>query len=507
MTVKKIKENISSMFEDVVKKHTSRIALIQQARKITYNELDTLSSQLANFLKKSGVEKNTSVGIYLPRSIETIISMLAILKSGAYYVPLSTELCETYIESLVEHANIPFIISSSEKIFKTNPVIIDIRSYAETENSQKNNLDFTSDAEDIGYIIFTSGTTGMPKGVTVLQKSIINLVKNQSYVEITEKDVLLQLSPIEFDGSTFEIWGALLNGATLSLMPPGYPELSEIARQLTKNGISILFITTQLFNSMVDLRLSSLLSIKQILFGGEAASISHVNKLLSHKSSDSKLINMYGPTECTTFSTYHLINSNASSSTIPIGKPINNVVVFVLNKKNQLVDHEEEGELHIGGLGVASGYLNDKMLTNSKFITNLFQNSSSEKLFKTNDIVRKLKNGDLEFIGRNDRLVKIRGHRVSLESVESELRKYENIESVAVHYNEENSEKKLIAWIQTSDPGFNIQNLKSCLRKKISNHMIPNVFNIVDKLPVTINGKINYSNLIRQNSICQIKTS
>ena len=488
--------NIIDMFNISKNIYHDKISIVYKNEKLNYADLDFKSNQLANFLLLQGVCKNSPVGICLPRSINMIVAMLAILKLGAYYVSLAINAPNNYLHNIISCSKIKLLLTERldilcDKLISINENIETIKTYSLISPN------ISLSPEDIAYIMYTSGSTGLPKGVIIPHRSVVSLVKNTNYVDITQEDTFLQLSPFEFDGSTFEIFGALLNGAKLVLMPAGYPILSEISNQLDKNNVSILFITTQLFNSMVDNRIESLLPIKQIFFGGESASIKHVKKFLDRKMDSTKIANIYGPTECTTFSLFYPFTNLNFGNTIPIGKIINTTEIIVVDEKYVPVKPGEQGELLIGGQGVAIGYLNDVNATNENFISLSYQDLISRRFFKTGDIVELLIDGNLSFIGRKDRLIKTRGYRISLASIETELLKYPDIDSAAVDYIENDSNDKIIlAWIQPKSINFDLKEFKSILAQNLPTYMIPNVIYIVDNIPLNDNGKINYHSLI-----------
>lgn len=497
MAVMQCDKNILKIFHDICGKYGDNIAVIGDNYELTYHELNQKANQIAKYLHVNGVNEKSAVGIYLPRSIEMIVTALAIIKLGAHYVPLPINAPENHLGKIVKDANIKIVITDNvDNNLSVKNIDINLAMY-------KANYIFTDllnvniDSYDIAYITYTSGTTGHPKGVVISHKSIVSLVRKNNFAKITSNDVLLQLSAFEFDGSTFEIWGALLNGATLVLMPAGYPVLSHIAELINKNKISILFLTTQLFNSLVDHRLEDILKVQQILFGGEVASISHVKKFLLHKYSSTLLSNIYGPTECTAFSTFYPIsNLDDSVTSIPIGKAISGAEIYIVDEDLNLVSEGEVGELLIGGSGVAICYANDQLLTRQKFVEHSFGNEENKIVFRTGDMAMRNANGDLLFMGRKDRLIKIRGQRISLEMIENELLKYSTLRSVAVDCRENHAgEKYLYAWIRPVDKNFEIKNLQKFLAGKLPSYMIPNYYFIVNEIPLKENGKIDYKRL------------
>jgi len=368
-------KSVITVFNQIVKSHSKKTALVDNKISLTYSELDKLSNKIANLLKAKGIKHQELVGISLPKSSEAIATIIAILKLGAVYVPISTENSQKRFQYVIDNGEIKFFIidSSRSLVSLKDCTFINLEQALRENQNLSETFESQSDVNpsNPAYVIYTSGTTGEPKGVIATHRGILNLVCDVNYVKVTSQDVFLQLSPLEFDGSTFDIWGALLNGATLILMPPGWPELEVIAKKIRENEVSILFVTTQLFNALVDFKLSDLLKVAQVYFGGESASTPHIKKFMEKVREGNKLYNIYGPTECTTFSTYHQIREDDlfSQKTVPIGKPIgNNVKTIVLSGKLEKVKPNEIGELFIGGFGVSPGYLNDKLTSEKKFI-------------------------------------------------------------------------------------------------------------------------------------------
>lgn len=495
--------NIVTLFQEQVSLSPNHLAIIDSENQITYESLDKISNQFARYLLQLEIEKGTLIGIYLKRSIEMIIIILAILKVGCTYLPISLIYPEKRVKKIVSDSSIKIVIGDSKTLqnlssLDITKVSID-QQWQKITQQDKNSFPIQNGYDDIAYVMYTSGSTGAPKGVIAKHSSVTRLVKNQNYVEITNNDVFLQISPYDFDGSTFEIWGALLNGAKLVLMPHGYPELNVIVDKIENLHISILFLTTQLFNSLVDHRLESLIKVKQILFGGEVASIHHVKKFFSVQN-ECKLTNIYGPTESTTFATYYPISSAPKNDApLPIGKPISGVEAFVLDNQMALITAGMTGELYIGGSGVAGGYLNDEALTAKNFLPNPFSTKLDERIYKTGDMVKYDHNDNIELVGRVDNLVKIRGFRVALEEIEYTIkRNYLSVKNIIVRQFHNNEyESMLIAYIVPVDISmFNLKELKDSLELHLPLYMLPSKYIIAENFPLNHNGKINFPKLL-----------
>jgi amino acid adenylation domain-containing protein len=341
---------------------------------------------------------------------------------------------------------------------------------------------------NLAYIIYTSGSTGIPKGVIVEHKSVVRLVKNTNFIEFKETHKLLQTGALEFDASTFEIWGALLNGLTLVLESKNNLLVPEILRKIiNKNKITVMWMTSSYFNQMLDADIDIFCRLENLLVGGEALSPSHINRL-KNRFPGLNVINGYGPTENTTFSTTYLITRNHEER-IPIGKPIANSTAYIVDGYGNLLPEGVPGELCVGGDGVARGYLNDVQLTAEKFIKNPY--TKNHRWYRTGDRVKWLPGGDIEFLSRFDNQVKIRGFRIELEEIENQLLKYPSIrEAVVIDRLNSTGTKYLAAYI-VSDLEIESSELRNMLSKHLPEYMIPSFTIRMEKIPLTPNGKID----------------
>ncbi len=480
---------ISKLFEEQVLKFPNKIAIEFNNEILTYKELNEKSNSVARELIKYGVKERDSVGIIVDKSIEMIIGIIAILKIGASYVPIDHKYNEERTKFIIRDANIKVILCEekySESIQYGIEVISLNDSIIYINDNSNLNKEFSS--SNLAYLIYTSGTTGNPKGTLITQYSVIRVVRNTNYIEITSDDTILQLSSYVFDGSVFDIFGALLNGAKLVI--PNREEVLDLLKLslLIEEKINVLFMTTALFNALVDINISSLKNIRKILFGGERVSVIHARKALNILGKD-KIIHVYGPTESTVYATYYPINEiNDNDSTVPIGKALSNTKLYILDKDNRINPIGVPGELCIGGEGLALGYLNNQQLNQEKFITNPY--CIEEKLYKTGDLVRMLESGDIEFIDRFDQQVKIRGFRVELAEIEKAISKINGIMENRVIAIEDGNSKALCSYYK-SDIKYYVSDLKNELKKSLPDFMIPSYFVQLENIPLTMNGKIN----------------
>lgn len=465
---------------------------------LTYGELNARSNQLAQALIGLGVVPDAPVAIALERSFEMIVALLAVLKAGGAYVPLAPEYPAERLAFMIEDSGARILITRHalrQRLPQTveHTLCLDAESAVITQRPTTNpNCPVSPD--HLAYVIYTSGSTGKPKGVLIQHHSVVRLVKNTNYVGITPSDVFLQLAPISFDAATFEIWGALLNGASLVVFPPHTPDVEELGAFLRRHGITTLWLTAALFHLMVDQQIKSLSGVRQILAGGDVLSASHVRKLLPSLSQGHVLINGYGPTENTTFTCCHRMDATTViNHHVPIGKPINNTQVFILDQHIHPVPVGSPGELYIGGAGLARGYLNRPELTAEKFIANPFSDEPGVRLYKTGDLARYRPDGAIEFLGRIDHQVKIRGFRIEPGEIETALTAHPGVrEAVVIAQSEEGGDKRLVAYVvPTAVPWPTSGELRSFLRASLPDYMTPSAFVFLDALPHTPNGKVD----------------
>ncbi|MHC5727350.1 MAG: non-ribosomal peptide synthetase, partial [Nostoc sp.] len=404
---------IHQLFEAQVESTPNAVALVFAGQQLTYQQLNERANQLAHHLQSLGVGPEVMVGLCAERSLEMVVGLLGILKAGGAYVPLDPMYPQERLSLMLEDAQVQILLTQQHLIEKlplcgAKVVYLDSDAEAIAQHSQENTVSQTT-PENLAYVIYTSGSTGIPKGVTVLHRGVVRLVKNTNYISMGAENVFLQLAPISFDASTFEIWGCLLNGAKLAIMPPHTLSLQELAAALKYYRVTILWLTAGLFNLMVDEYVEDLKQVRQLLAGGDVLSVPHIQKLLQ-AGGDCRLINGYGPTENTTFTCCYSLDRNTKiHGSIPIGRPISNTQTYILDRNLQPMPIGISGELYIAGDGLARGYLNRPELTTEKFISNPFKNSQSESehLYKTGDLARYLPDGNIEFLGRLDHQLKI----------------------------------------------------------------------------------------------------
>src|SRR5258706_505464 len=366
------------------------------------------------------------------------------------------------------------------------------KTLAATIDEPTRNLDNISSPDSLAYVMFTSGSTGTPKGVMVEHHSIVRLVQNTNYVPLAGKQVFLQLAPLSFDASTFEIWGALLNGSTLAIMPRGLATLADIGRAIVRHEVSTLWLTAGLFHAMVDQQLDSLIRVRQLLAGGDVLSPVHVRMFLD-RAKDSRLINGYGPTEGTTFTCcYTVPQDHPVNAAVPIGKPISNTKVHILDDRMEPVAAGQTGELYAGGDGIARGYLQQPELTAEKFIADPFSDNLAARLYRTGDLARFRDDGVIEFMGRADSQIKLNGFRIEPGEVEAALNQHQAVSQSAVVATNGPAEKSLVAYLVASNGHRPTPaDLRSFLKSKLPSYMVPAQFVFLDSLALNANGKVD----------------
>ncbi len=495
-------EAIHRLFEEQVQKTPDAIATVFEDQQLSYQELNEKANQLAHYLKTLGVKPDELVGICLERSLEMIVGLLGILKVGGAYLPLDPAYPEDRLTSMVDDAQVSIVVTLEKWAnFKTQQpihrVCLDTQK-DKIEQQQTHNLDAGIEAKNLAYVIYTSGSTGKPKGVLIEHQSLINFTQSaiKNY-QITAQDTVLQFASINFDAAAEEIYPCLSCGGTLVLRTEEMMKsVSAFIQESQHKEVTIWDLPTAywhlLASEIVKENLELPPSLKLVILGGERVLPEKVKMWQESVGNYPKLVNSYGPTEATVVSTlYSLPKTPVNLPEIPIGKPINNVQVYILDKYLQPVPIGVPGELHIGGLGIARGYLNRPKLTEEKFIKNPCK--PREKIYKTGDLVRYKIDGNLEFLGRIDSQVKIRGFRIELTEIETILNQNPNItQSVVIAREDSPGNKRLVAYLMGNKIQGKIEEIRHDLKQKLPPYMVPSAFVILDKIPITPNGKVDH---------------
>ena len=470
---------VHEIFERQAASSPDGVALTGGGHAWSYKALNERANQIAAYLRDKGVGRESVVAVDLERSAETIAVLLGILKAGGAYAPLDPADPAPRRAAVLEQLAPTWIFRSGD--------------LAASRSEQRENVPNCASAESLAYIVFTSGSTGIPKGVQVEHRSVVRLVRGADYVALDDRQVFLQLAPLAFDASTFEIWGALLNGSTLAVAPAGLLSLSEIGRIIVSCQVTTLWLTAGLFHAMVDQQLQSLAGVSQLLAGGDVLSPRHVRKLLDF-APGLRLINGYGPTEGTTFTCcYTVPHAHRPDAPVPIGAAVSGTSVYLLDENLQPVPEGAAGELFAGGAGIARGYLRQPELTAERFLSDPFSPEKDARMYRTGDLARRRADGSLEFLGRADGQVKIRGFRVEPGDIEAALNAHAAVgQSMVVVTPQSAGEKRLTAYVTARNgvcpTGVELRNY---LRTTLPAYLIPADFRVVEALPLTPGGKLD----------------
>ncbi len=502
-------ETVNAIFSRMAKQTPDATAVICSENQLTYGQLEDRSNQLAHYLIKRGLQPKNCVGIAVNRSVETVVCILGVLKAGGAYIPLDAADPSDRLSFIMSDSNIRFLLTQ-EKMGDYFPSSGMTRVFVDREmglihSESKRNPVVGQDNDHLAYVMYTSGTTGRPKGVAVTHKAIVRLLFGVDYVDLGASRTILQMAPMTFDASTFELWGALLHGGRCVLFPDRVPTIAAIKSTLQQHKIDTLWLTASLFNTLIDEAPESLAGVRQLLTGGEALSVAHVRRAIEFLP-ETEIINGYGPTESTTFACCYRIPRNIDEGirSIPIGRPIANTTAYILDRWENPVPVGVRGELHIGGLGLARGYVNRPELNAEKFIPNPFSEEPHGRLYKTGDLARYLPDGNIEFLGRLDNQVKIRGFRVEPEEIESVLRRHQSVEdAVVVTRGDTADDKRLSGYIVKQD-GYNFSpsELRDYLQDYLPGYMVPHEWFTLDVLPLTPNGKVDRAGLMARREEC-----
>jgi amino acid adenylation domain-containing protein len=448
-------KTVHGLFEEQARRTPHAVAVELGDERLTYRQLNDRANRLARYLARRGVGPDVLVGLCVERSLEMVVGLLAILKADGAYVPLDPGYPRERLEFMLEDTGARVVLTQ-QSLLESLPegpferVRLDA-DWPEIDKESGEDPHSRASSESLAYVMYTSGSTGIPKGASIRHLSIVRLVRKTDYAAFGPEEVFLQFAPISFDASTFEIWGALLNGARLAVMPPGLPSLEELASAVKRHGVSTLWLTAGLFHQMVETQIDGLRGVRQLLAGGDVLSTPHVEKAL-RELPECRLINGYGPTENTTFTCCYTVRRDESlRGGVPIGRPIANTRVFILDRRMHPVPIGVPGELYIGGDGLARDYLRRPDLTAQKFVPNPFATGTPERLYRTGDRTRYRADGTIEFLGRIDEQVKIRGFRIEPGEIEAALGQHPAVAaSVVVTREDAPGDKRLIAYIVAS---------------------------------------------------------
>lgn len=508
-----IDKSVQELFELQVEQTPESIAIVFGNEKWTYRQLNDQANKLAHYLHKLGVNSDTLVGLFLHRSVQMVIGLLGVLKAGGAYVPYDPTYPQERLDTMFREVSVKILLTQESltnqlPIHKTRVVFLD-KNWSEFSGEDTRNLTGQlGTPENLAYVVFTSGSTGKPKATAVSHIGWSNLLNwfSQEF-QIGLRDKVLVVSSFSFDITQRSLLMPLVNGAELHLLASNYFEPDLILNTIEASQITLLNCAPSPFYTLTESqshqKLNQLRSLKKVFLGGEPISASRLQNCLSCESFTAEFVNVYGVAECSDVSTFYRLHDfeRYAVSSVPLGKPIFNTKVYVVDEQFNLVPNGQIGELCIGGDGVGMGYLNDQVLTSEKFIPDPFNPQLKAKLYKTGDLVRYLSDRNLEFIGRLDHQVKIRGMRIELGEIETSLRQHTSVQEAVVLVKETSSEdKRLVAFILPSvsqgcgDEQTNKtieEKLRQHLNNKIPQYMIPNKFVFLKKMPLNPNGKLD----------------
>ncbi|MFH0518038.1 amino acid adenylation domain-containing protein [Streptomyces sp. M41] len=485
-------------------------AVIAGNSTLTYRELEQRANRLAHRLRREGVRPGDRVGVCLDRSPGLVVAMLAILKAGAAYVPLDPEYPAERLALMADDAGLRVIVTrggTAAELPGEGRVRLCLdgdqdglaAESADSADSATRPQAFAC-PRSAAYVIYTSGSTGRPKGVVVDHRAIVRLVRESDYVRIQAGDRVAQAANASFDATTFEVWGALANGGCVVMLPRDVVlDPDKLAAALVEQGIASLFLTTAAVNAVAHRRPDAFHTLRELLFGGEAVDPGAVRRILEH-GAPQRLLHVYGPTETTTFATWHrVLEVPEDAVTVPIGRPIANTRAYVLDARMRPVPVGMPGELYLGGPGLAAGYLGRPDLTAERFVPDPFAERPGERLYRTGDTVRHRADGAIEFLGRSDGQVKIRGFRIEPGEIEAALGTHPAVSRAAVVVDApRGAGKRLAAFIETAaatgaavTAEVSAEELRAWLHRSLPDYLVPSVYVLLDTLPITPNGKVD----------------
>ncbi|MFP2902691.1 non-ribosomal peptide synthetase, partial [Corallococcus sp. 4LFB] len=489
--------SIPQCFEAQAREAPDAIALVSCDGRLTYRQLDERANQLAHLLIASGAAPGTTVALALERSFDLVVSLLAILKAGAAYVPLELASPPERLALLLADCRAPLLLTHSRMTdrlprFSGRTVLLDTEaSLLARQPTHPPAVEMSADS--LAYVLFTSGSTGRPKGVLVPHRGVVRLVRGASFIDFSPQHSFLQLAPVAFDASTLEIWGALLHGAKLVLAPPHALSTEELAALLRHHRVTTLWLTAALFEQVALHQPDALARVPRLLVGGDVLPAERVRQHLSRLGPDSVLVNGYGPTENTTFSTTHTLSPGSDfGHAVPIGRPLSQSTAYVLDATLRPVPVGVAGELFVGGDGLAWGYLHRSDLTAERFVPHPFSTTPGQRLYRTGDKARWLADGTLDFLGRTDFQVKLRGFRIEPGEIESALRQLPSVSEARVLVREDvPGDKRLVAYVVPASAALDVTSVRGALQQRLPEYMVPSAFVVLEALPLTPNGKLD----------------
>jgi len=489
---------LNYFLEENAKKYPNKVALRFEGAEITYKEFNERANRLAHFISQKEKRRNAIIGVMTERSFEMLIAIYAILKSGNVYMPMDVNFPSDRIHFMLEDSGAKMVLTQSKFVdkFSDSLTIVDLNTFA-YDDYESTNLETSQVATDVAYVIYTSGSTGKPKGAQVYHHSVVNRIQwmHEKY-PLLEGDVILQKTPYTFDVSVWELfWWSMYHQTLQILIPEGHKDPLEIIDCVSKGKVTHMHFVPSMLNVFLEYleanpyEVAKLKSLKYVFASGEALQVEHVKRFYQLLGENgTTLHNLYGPTECTVDVSYYDCDKNHIPKSIPIGKPVDNTQLLILDKNKKLLPVGVVGELYISGVLVGKGYLNREDLTNERFVPNLYYRYRT--MYQTGDLAMWLPDGNIEYIGRTDFQVKIRGLRIELGDIENAILKYDGMKQCVVNSFDNNGEKDICAYY-TASKEADISKLKEFLAGELPNYMIPNYYMKLDVMPLNANGKAN----------------
>jgi len=487
---------LHELIENQVQRTPDSIAVTCEQAQLSYRELNLRANQLANYLRKRGVGPDVLVGICMERSVEMVVGLVGVLKAGGAYLPLDPDDPRDRLRVILDDSQVRIVLTQEHLLPRlpstTAQTICVDRGWNDVSTESTSNPERITTAHNLAYAIYTSGSTGIPKGVLNTHAGIVNrLLWMQEAYHLTSSDRVLQKTTYCFDVSVWEFFWPMITGACLVVARPGgHTDVDYLVDIIQQKSIT----TTHFVPSMLEIfleagRLEGCRSLKRVICSGEALPFELEKRFFARLKAE--LHNLYGPTEAAVDVTYWQCRPDDRGPVVPIGRPISNVQIYLLDSHLQLVPAGVPGELHIGGVALARGYLNRPQLTSAKFIPDPFSNKPGARLYKTGDLARYRPDGNIEYLGRIDDQVKIRGFRIELGEIESALREHPGVRECCVIVRQDASVgRRLVGYIVPTQESINLEELSDGLKRKLPMYMIP-VLVLLDKLPLTSNGKLD----------------
>ncbi|MFJ3925914.1 amino acid adenylation domain-containing protein [Streptomyces sp. NPDC090022] len=487
--------SLAELFAARAAERPDAVALVSGGRETTYRELDERANRLAHHLTSLGAGPEHLVGLCLERGPHAVTALLAVLKAGAAYVPLDPEYPADRLAYMIEDAGVRLLLTEEtlrERLPASPAHVVDLdRDRERIAAHPATAPEVTLSPENLAYVIYTSGSTGRPKGVLTSHRAVVRLVHGAAYTDIGPGDTVAQFASLSFDASTFEVWAALLGGARLAVHPPRLPTAEELGRFLKEHEVTHLWLTAGLFHQVADDAMGAFAGLRQLLAGGDRLSPEHCARVLAAHPA-LRLTNGYGPTEATTFTTAHDLRAGATGA-VPLGAPIGNTRVYVLDEALAPAPVGVPGELYIAGAGLARGYLGRPGLTAERFLADPY-GAPGERMYRSGDLVAWRPEGTLEFLGRTDGQVKIRGFRIETGEIETALTAHPAVAEAAVVPYTEGGRTLLVAHVVPAageGAAPDTDALRAALSASLPAYMVPAAFGTLAALPLTANGKVD----------------